>query len=130
MKRQPTTTFIEKWRVKYKNLNPVYCPALKETINFNSEGFNHILYKNRVRRTVKEIEYRLPLINLICPVIKNSKNASLRVVTKIIKGREIKVNYYALTAEVGKKKPCTIKVILIKKGLKGKLSFHSVMKIK
>ncbi len=63
---------LEERRTWYKNIGKVYCPILKEYIIFNSRGFNHLIYPNGKWRPKKEQMYKLGLLPLVIPVIKNS----------------------------------------------------------
>jgi len=57
----------------YDSLDKVYCPYLDEDVNFNSEGFEHILFKswNRGRSRVEQY-IRLRLLSKVVEVIKKS----------------------------------------------------------
>lgn len=131
IKKESMEDYINRYRKKYKSLNPVYCPALNETIYFISEGFNHLLFKKGHRRINKQIKYRLPLINLIIPTIKNCKSpAKIKVIDEIYKGKKVMVSYFEVSHLVGTKSPAKIKVIIKKRNKLGKLFFFSVMKQK
>jgi hypothetical protein len=120
--------YIVRYREIYKKNRPVTSPALKQEIYFNSEGFNHLLFKNGKKRTDKTIMNRLPLIPLAVPVIKNCKEtAEVRSRKEKIKGNAVSVKYYALEANVGKSNT-RVRVIIRKIGQKGNYNFHSIMK--
>ena len=102
----PINTFIENWRVFYSNLEPTLSPALNTQISFNSQGFNHLLFKKKVKRTDKVIFNRLPLLPLIVPVIKNcSEIKEVRTRKENIKGKEKEVSFFSLEANVGRGSP-------------------------
>ena len=63
----------EKAKEFYNSLNKVYCPYLGKDINFNSEGFKHILFKswNRGRSEIEQY-IRLRLLPKVVEVIKKS----------------------------------------------------------
>ena len=67
---------LEERRIWYTSIKKVYCPILKEYIVFNSKGFHHLIYPNGKRRPQKEQMYKLGLLPLIIPVIKNSTKIS------------------------------------------------------
>lgn len=64
---------LEERRIQYKNIGKVYCPILKEYIVFNSKGFYHLTYPSGKMRPIKEQMYKLGLLPLVIPVIKNAK---------------------------------------------------------
>ena len=117
---------LEKRRTWYNNIKQVYCPILKEYIIFNSKGFQHLIYSNGKWRPKKEQMYKLGLLPLIIPVIKNS--------TKIfeynkcfVKNLKKEAEFWSLIEIVGKQNTLT-KVILRRIGT-GNITFLSVMKI-
>lgn len=61
------------YRVLYKNIVSVYSPVLMNNVNFNSKGFNHLIYKNaRNERNKIDQSNRLKLIPLAHELIKIS----------------------------------------------------------
>ncbi len=57
----------------YDNLNSIYCPYLKQKINFNREGFEHLLTKSWNRgRSEKEQYIRLRLLPKVVDILKIS----------------------------------------------------------
>lgn len=49
---------------------PIFCPALREYIFFNMQGFNHLRFKiNNTPRNPKEAMYKLGLLPLVRTVI-------------------------------------------------------------
>lgn len=124
-----TDKFKEKQWAHYQSLNCVYCPALKSTVKFNSDGFYHMINKsNRRRRNAKAQRSRLSLIPLIKPTIRLAKKINETRVEekKMMNGQKI-VICYALVAQVGQNK-CPVKVI-IRKISNGAYYFHSIMRL-
>ncbi|MEK7084097.1 MAG: hypothetical protein AAB932_02610 [Patescibacteria group bacterium] len=57
----------------YKNIKRLFCPILDEHVIFNSKGFYHLRYKSGGHeRSKKEQMYKLGLLPLVIPVIKNA----------------------------------------------------------
>ena len=112
--------FIEKQIKFYKSIKPCFCPALKETVYFASEGLHHLLYKRRRPRKQIEQHYRVSLLPHVVSVITNA--------TKAIKSiSEFNITTWSLEHKIKKTfKKYVIKVILKKDG-EGRLSFLSVM---
>ena len=116
---------LEERRTWYKKIKKVYCPILKECVMFTSKGFHHLIYPSGKWRPVKEQMYKLGLLPLIIPVIKNAKTiykyekCSNKVLDK-------EVEFWTLKEIVGKRKAVT-KVILKRVGT-GNITFLSVMK--
>ena len=71
-----TSDFIEKQKKLYRNLKPCFCPAIQETIHFNSDGLNHLLYDKHRPRNIKEKHYRSALISYITAVIAKATKAT------------------------------------------------------
>lgn len=69
-------TFQEMLREKrawYKTVGTVYCPILNEDVVFTSKGFYHLRYDSHGKfRRVKEQMYKMGLLPLVIPVIKNA----------------------------------------------------------
>jgi hypothetical protein len=117
--------FEEKQKQLYKEFKPVYCPAMQETVYFNSDGFKHLIYSNRKGpRSRTERRRRLSLLPHVHEVISKSTQVMER-----IKSQNPVIVTWALQSEVlennGKKH--VIRVILIRKKPQGKLYFLSVM---
>lgn len=120
-------------RATYDTIGRVYCPILDKDIIFNAKGFHHLLYKpDGTARDIAERIYKLTLFPLAIPVIRKSmgitdeRNVEVRESRK--KGAKIKKGKtYALVAMVGKKKPVTTRVIVLKVG-SGNFIFWSIMK--
>lgn len=113
-------------RIWYNSIKQVYCPILKEYIIFNSKGFQHLIYPNGKWRPKKEQMYKLGLLPLVIPVIKNSTKISgyKKCFHKDL-GKE--AEFWTLIEIVGKQNILT-KVILRRIGT-GNITFLSVMKI-
>lgn len=63
----------ERAELYYALLESVYCPYLKEKINFNQKGISHIKFKRwNNTRPLKDQYMRLKLIHLAPEVLKNS----------------------------------------------------------
>lgn len=117
----------------YASIGSIYCPALKEMVIFNAKGFHHLLFESdHIPRSVKEKIYKLTLLPLAIPVIKNAtivfqeRNVQVRSSRK--KDAFFKSGKtYALVAVVGNKNPIAVRVILLQMG-NGKLMFRSIMR--
>ena len=119
---------IEKYKLEYSNLNPVWSKAIGGRVFFNISGFKHLVYKGGHRRSTKVIINRLVLIPLIIPVINNcAEETEIRIRKEIIDGKKVKVTYYALESHVGKDS-VRVRVVTRKVGVKGKHYFQSIMK--
>jgi len=117
---------LEERRIWYTSIKKVYCPILKEYIVFNSKGFHHLIYPNGKRRPQKEQMYKLGLLPLIIPVIKNSTKIS-KYEKCFVKDLGKEAEFWVLMEIVGKQNTLT-KVILRRVGT-GNITFLSVMKI-
>jgi hypothetical protein len=128
MERLPTRDLIKKYRTEYVKLRPIYSKAIGGKIYFNMQGFKHLIFKGKHRRETAAIVNRLVLIPLIAPVIHNChEETEIRIRRETIKGKKIKVTYYALEAYVGKDS-VRVRVIIRKIGEKGSCYFQSIMK--
>jgi len=117
---------LEERKIWYTSIKKVYCPILKEYIVFNSKGFHHLIYPNGKRRPQKEQMYKLGLLPLIIPVIKNSTKIS-KYEKCFVKDLGKEAEFWVLMEIVGKQNTLT-KVILRRVGT-GNITFLSVMKI-
>ena len=132
----------EKWReikarirTEYKKTKSVYCPCLGEDVMFNADGFRHLFsHVSGKRRIVKEQMYKLVLFPLAKRVIAEAKKVDIhrekyvRIRRKKSVG-EKKVEYWALSGCVDKRKIVKVKVILRRVG-DGNVIFWSIMRIK
>ena len=59
--------------VYYQSVEPVWCPYFKTKVHFNSEGFEHLLFKswNRTRKQVEQY-IRLRLLPIAVKIIEKS----------------------------------------------------------
>jgi len=120
---------LEKRKVWYENIGKVYCPCLNNDIIFNSKGFNHIKYNGAGKaRSKKERMYRLGILPLAIPVIKNAKAVYKYKQPEYSERMNKIVEFWALREVVGKQK-IVITVILRKIG-SGNITFFSIMKKK
>lgn len=57
----------------YQSIEPVWCPYLKTKVHFNSEGFEHLLFKtwNRTRKQAEQY-VRLRLLPIAVKIIQKS----------------------------------------------------------
>jgi hypothetical protein len=118
---------LEKRRRWYKKIGKVYCPALKDYVIFNSKGFYHLRYSNNSLRPIKVQMYKLGLLPLVIPVIKNA-NEIYKYNKIFIKKEDKEVEYWELRMVVGLQRTLT-RVILRRRG-SGNITFYSVMKKK
>ncbi|HAM88717.1 MAG: hypothetical protein US83_C0003G0044 [Candidatus Falkowbacteria bacterium GW2011_GWC2_38_22] len=116
----------------YGKIGKVNCPALKELVYFNSEGFNHLLYKNKSVRTQKEQALKLKFLAIGKEIIELSTtyqeyDESLKEIqVKQFKRKVMKtvmIKYWGLVAII---RGCRVKVIVRQIG-EGKKHFWSVM---
>jgi len=125
---------VEEARGRYDKLERVYCPCIKTHVVFNARGFYHLRYHTSGRgRGRKEQIYKLNLLPLATPVIKNAKNIHFYEQRAYVtigrkKGEKKPAEYWALIGVVGKQKT-KVKVILRRVGT-GNIIFWSIMKIR
>ncbi len=109
-------------RIIYNKIGSAYCPALGKTVVFNAKGYHHLHYKpDRTARDVKERIYKLRLLPLAVPVIKNAD--VIESVRNIKRGKQ-----FALVAKVGRKNPVEVRVIILEVENSGHPIFWSIMK--
>ncbi len=119
---------VNKYKIVYKNFQPMYSPAIDEKIYFNMAGFKHLIFKNQHRRKNTVIYARMVLIPLVKPVVKKCQTETeTRTRIEIIDGKEMEVTYKALEARVGKSST-RVRVVVKKIGKNGKYYFQSIMK--
>ena len=120
-------------RTVYDTIRSVYCPILRVDVVFNARGFHHLLYDSSgTARNVCERIYKLTLMPLVIPVIKNAlsvkdeRDVSVRISRK---KNSLKKDgkTYALSSIVGRKNPVAMRVIILRIGT-GNYMFRSVMK--
>lgn len=119
-------TFEIKQKALYRTFQPIFCPALQETVYFNADGFHHLLFEDRRPRIPAERHYRLSLLPHVHDVISNSlqakqevKSVTPRIVTWSLSYKFVKENTNG--------KHCTTKVVVIRKKPAGRIYFLSVM---
>jgi hypothetical protein len=128
MEKLPIADIVKKYRLEYNSLRPVQSKAIGDKVYFNMFGFKHLIFKGQHRRENKAIFNRLILIPLIIPVIRNcEREIEIRQRYEIVKGKEVKVTYYALEAHVGQD-VVRVRVVTRKVGTKGRHYFQSIMK--
>jgi hypothetical protein len=114
--------------------SPVWCKCLHRKINFNAQGFHHLLYDGLGHeRSQPEQRYKLLLIPLIPSVLATAPDATYKKVKERInrkKNSPVKeIEYWGLTALVGKERDVKVKIILKRIGA-GQIIFWSVMRLK
>jgi hypothetical protein len=73
MKDAEFQELLKERKAWYKTVGKVYCPILNEYIFFNSKGFYHLRYDTFGKaRTRSEQAYKMGLLPLVIPVIKNA----------------------------------------------------------
>lgn len=115
----------KKQKAFYDSIVSVYCPILKETVYFTSDGFNHLIFEsNRQRRIVGEQYMKLMCLDHAPVVVSNSQKSTKRITRKKVNGKWKNVEQFKLVFEVeaGKK----IRVVIEKRG-SGKCIFWSIM---
>jgi hypothetical protein len=127
-------TLSAKTKTYYESIGAVYCPALKKTVVFNAKGFHHLHYKpGGTERSPSEKIHKLTLVPLAVPVIRNATSIHEERLIEIRPSRKkstekIKAVQYALVANVGKKKPIQVRLILLEAcGSNGPI-FWSIMR--
>ncbi len=116
---------LNKRRIWYKNIGKIYCPILRQDVFFTSKGFHHLRYQGGKARSIKEQTYKLGLLPLVIPVIKQAKGIFRHGGIPIQdSGKE--AEFWVLKEVVGQQKT-SVKVILRRVGT-GKTIFFSVMK--
>ena len=112
----------ERARLYYKTIEQVFSPALKEKINFNSEGFNHLIYKNK-RGEERDKNSQLLRFKLL-PLTKNLVELSTTYQEyEEIYGDGRIIIVWGIIAIINKRK---IKIVLKKIG-KGQINFWCVI---
>ncbi|KKQ35353.1 MAG: hypothetical protein US50_C0017G0014 [Candidatus Nomurabacteria bacterium GW2011_GWB1_37_5] len=121
-------------KTTYNDIGSVYCSILKKEVIFNAKGFHHLHYKpNGTPRDVSEKIYKLTLIPLAAPVIKNAlgihEERDVEIPESRKKGaKRMKGKQYALVAKVGRKNPIEVRVIILEIENSNNPIFWSIMK--
>jgi hypothetical protein len=112
----------EKAQSYYKTIVVSFCPALKEKIHFNSEGFNHLIYKNKKEgeRDKNSQLLRFKLLSLAKNLIELS--TTHQEYEEIFENEKVML-FWGIIAIIEKRK---IKVVLKKVG-NGQIVFWSVI---
>lgn len=120
------TTLKKKQRRFYKSIKAIYCPVLKHTIYFTSDGLQHLMYKHtREPRSIAEQYMKLSCLTHVPIVITECKEVfEIRQTKGRIKGKIRLITRYALIYEV--EPGSTIRVIIEQVG-NGRFTFLSVM---
>ena len=118
----------------YSEIGGVFSPAFNQSINFNSEGFNHIIFKShRTERERPSQILRFKLLPLAVKLIKTSTTyqefeetlKEFEIESYGKKSRKSKpVKYWGIIAIVDGRK---IKVIIRKIGDNGTMHFWSIV---
>ena len=116
---------LEERRSWYKTIKKVYCPVLKQDVFFTSKGFHHLIYPSGKMRPVREQMYKLGLLPLAIPVIKNAKQV-YQYKKSLIKNLGKEAEYWRLKEITGRQKVLTA-VVLRRIGT-GNIIFFSIMK--
>ncbi len=118
----------------YNNIHKVFSPALSQDIYFNSEGFNHIIFKgSRSERERPSQMLRFKLLHLAVKLVKLS--TTHQEFEETLKEFEVKshkkrirkskpVKYWGIIAIINSRK---IKVILRQIGDGGMIHFWSIV---
>jgi hypothetical protein len=121
--------FLKEKRAWYKSIKEVFCPILGENIVFNSKGFHHLSFDGTGRkRTIKEQKYKMGLLPLVIPVIKNSNRIFKYEKERYSKSLGKYFEIWVLQEIVGKNN-VTVFVVLRRIGT-GNITFLSVWKKK
>lgn len=114
--------------------SPAWCKCLHRKINFNAQGFHHLIYDGLGHeRPPSEQRYKLLLVPLIVPVLAGAPDATYKKVKERINRKKNspmkEIEYWGLTALVGRNRDVKVKVILKRVGA-GQIIFWSVMRLK
>jgi len=121
-------------RATYDAIKSVHCAILKKDAIFNARGFYHLSYKpDGTARNVKEIIYKLTLVPLAVPVIRNAtgihEEREITLPQSRKKGaKKVRARQIAITATVGRKNPVEVRVIILEIENSPNPIFWSIMK--
>jgi len=116
----------------YKRIGKIKCSALNDLVYFNSEGFNHLIFKNKSERTQKEQIVKFRFLDIAKEIIEISTTYQeydeglIEVVVKNYGKKSKKVSmvkYWGLVAII---RGCRVKAIVRQVG-NGNKHFWSVM---
>jgi len=116
---------LEKRRAWYKSIGSIYCLLLKEDIIFNSKGFYHLIYPSGIARPIKERMYKLGLLPLVIPTIRNATKIHKR--EQFISKKSNKQTELVTLKEIVGVQSTEVTVVLRRIGA-GNLTFLSVSK--
>lgn len=121
-------------KTDYNAWTPVFCPAIRTYVTFNSQGFNHLRFKiDNTPRKPKEAMYKLGLLPLVRPVLSTAtivERYEKRLAPmgggrkKVLK----EIEYWALVSNVGKQHT-KIRVVVRRIENSAQIHFWSVMKL-
>ncbi|OHA84402.1 MAG: hypothetical protein A2937_01530 [Candidatus Yonathbacteria bacterium RIFCSPLOWO2_01_FULL_47_33b] len=124
---------LEERKTDYGTWVPVFCPALREYVYFNAQGFNHLRFKiDNTPRNPKEAMYKLGLLPLVRSVIHlavrvDKYERRLSPMGGSRKKVYKEIEYWGLIEVVGKQ-DVKIRVVLRKIVNSDRIHFWSVMK--
>jgi len=116
----------------YKEIGRLFCPVFNEPVVFNSEGFNHLIYKKGGERAKDDQITKLKLLPLAQEIVKITATYQeydeglIYVQKKRFKKKvneSVKVRYWGLVAII---RNCRVKVIIRQVG-NGQKHFYSVI---
>ena len=100
-----------KYKSIYRSLEPTWCPAVKDWVAFNNQGWKHFRYRgDGSRRIIAELSSRLKLIPFIPEIVAGAQSYEIKKMGNTC--------YYSLQSG-------TVRVILRKVG-NGKLHYYSI----
>jgi len=129
MTYQSYDELLKEKRAWYQTINKSYCPILNEYVFFNSKGFHHLMYDGTNRaRTQRNRMYRLGLLPLVIPVLKNATSIFKYTNPTYFKKLNKNVEYWELREIVGKQN--TMVTVVLRRIGTGNIGFYSVRKKK
>ena len=129
MTYQSYEELLREKRAWYKTINKSYCPILNEYVFFNSKGFHHLMYDGTNRaRTQKNRMYRLRLLPLVIPVLKNATSIFQYTNPTYLNKLNKNVEYWELREIVGKQN--TMVTVVLRRIGTGNINFYSARKKK
>lgn len=99
----------------YKNVESVWCPALKDEVVFKDDGFKHLIWSKQWRRSKKEQLKRLSLLKQAPEIIKHAekwneyrmeeRDVTIRVIVRQVgKGKKNFLSIFARDENMENKK--------------------------
>lgn len=119
-------SFIPNSKQFYRSIVSVYCPILKDTVYFTSNGLHHLFYKtNRLPRKFSEIYLKLTYLKYVPKALQNcEKICEVRCMEIKVKNKIKKCFQYELYYE---KSPKIKLGVLIQRIGTGKYAFLSII---